>query len=161
MLEEMLLAGEIDAVMGPERLLTFRESGGRIRRLLTDYETAERSFFRQTGFFPIMHVVAMRRDVYESNPWIARSLTAAFREAKSVGMARMRNLAAPAVSLPWLADELDDLDTNFGGDVFPIGMGPNLEILSAMTEFSYEQGLTPVRVRAEELFAPETLDYVP
>ena len=36
--------------------------------------------FARTKVFPIMHVIAMRRPVYEANPWIARNLYNAFEE---------------------------------------------------------------------------------
>jgi len=42
----------------------------------------EKAYFAKTGIFPIMHVVAIRRDVYEKNRWIAQALYKAFTEAQ-------------------------------------------------------------------------------
>src|SRR5262252_5489321 len=78
-LNDMLLAGELDAVLSarPPKGL-----GGGIRRLISDYESAEEGYFRQTGIFPIMHVIVIRADVLGRHPWIAMNLYKAFDEAK-------------------------------------------------------------------------------
>ena len=54
----------------------------KVARLYEDYATAERAYYKRSGIFPIMHVIAIRREVYEANPWIAMNLFKAFTEAK-------------------------------------------------------------------------------
>ena len=44
---------------------------------------------KQTGMFPIMHVVAMRRAVFERYPWAAMNLLKAFTEAKDRSLERI------------------------------------------------------------------------
>jgi 4,5-dihydroxyphthalate decarboxylase len=156
-LEQMLLDGELDAVMTPERLHALRDGPAPVRRLIPDHRDVERDYYARTAYFPIMHVVAVRRDVYEPNPWIATALVDAFEAAKQAGMERMHRLSAPAVALPWLEDALAEVDTVFGGDPFPIGFEANRPILEQMALYSHEQGLSEQLLQPEDLFAPETL----
>src|SRR5262249_20117481 len=130
-----------------------------IRRLFPDYRAVEMEYYRRTGFFPIMHVVVMRRDVYERYRWMAGSLVTAFCSSKAVGAERLRDLGVLRVSLPWLSNSLTEVDTVFGGDAFPYGFARNRGILEAMTTYAHEQGFTPRRLEPEELFAEETLDH--
>jgi 4,5-dihydroxyphthalate decarboxylase len=160
-LEGMLLDGELDAVFDPERLLSLRTHPGQVRRLLPGYADVEREYFARTGFFPIMHTVVVRRDLYEANPWVACALLDAFEASKQAGMARLRRVTSPALGLPWLADAIDELDEVFDGDAFPYGFEANRAILDAMASYSFEQGLSETRLTAADLFAPETWEYRP
>jgi 4,5-dihydroxyphthalate decarboxylase len=160
-LEDMLQDGELDAVLTPERLHTLRRGPAHLRRLIPDHADAEREYYARTGHFPIMHVVALRRDVYEANPWIATSLVDAFEAAKRAGMERLRRASAPALTLPWLEDALAEVDELFGGDPFPIGFEANRPILEQMAAYSHEQGLSEQLLRPEDIFAPETIGHTP
>jgi 4,5-dihydroxyphthalate decarboxylase len=160
-IEGMLLNGELDAVMTPERLHSFRAQPETVRRLLPDYAEIERDYFLRTGFFPIMHTVVLRRDVYESHPWVACSLLDAFEAAKRAGMARLRRATSPALALPWLTDAVEELDEVFGGDPFPIGFQANREIVEAVCQYSHEQGLSEAMLAPEDVFAEETWSHEP
>jgi len=160
-LEGMLLAGELDAVMTPERLETFRAQPDRVRRLIGDHARVEAEFWERTGFVPIMHTVVLRRDVYDQNPWLARAFVDAFEQSRQAGQARLRKLTSPALALPWLDDAVAELDSVFGGESMPIGLPPNRPILEAMLQASHEQGLSEASLRPEDIFAEETWDYVP
>ena len=52
-------------------------------RLYPDYREAEKDYYRRTNIFPIMHLVVIRKDVYENHPFIATSLYKAFVQAKA------------------------------------------------------------------------------
>lgn len=157
-LTSMFAAGELDAFVTFDPA-PYRDGAPGIRRLFRDYRAVERDYFTRTGFFPIMHMVVVRRDVYEANPWVATSILEAFVESKRLGLARMRDVNALAVTLPWIEDELDEVDELFGGDPFPYGFEQNRAILEAMTRYSHEQGLTARKLDPEELFAPETVGH--
>jgi 4,5-dihydroxyphthalate decarboxylase len=157
-LEEMLYAGDLDALVTtavPQRF--WSDPRGPVRRLFEDYRAVEREYFQRTGIFPIMHTVALRRDVYEARPETAVALLDAFREAKEVAHNRLTDLNALAVELPWLSSDLEELNALFGGDAFPIGFEPNAHVLATLVRWSYEQGLSSRLVDPHELFAPETL----
>jgi 4,5-dihydroxyphthalate decarboxylase len=154
----MFLEGELDAVLAFDPR-PFKALAPRIRRLFPNYREVELDYFRRTGFFPIMHMMVMRRDVYEANPWAATSVLEAFIRAKRRGMARLGNMDALAVTLPWIPDELDEVAELFGGDAFPYGFAQNRGILEAMTQYAHEQGLADRKLAPEELFVPETVEH--
>jgi 4,5-dihydroxyphthalate decarboxylase len=103
-----------------------------------------------------MHVVVLRRDVYEARPWIARSLFSAFEQAKAVTEDRMGETAANRYMLPWLYDEVERTRRVLGPDFWPYGLEPNHTTLEVFLRYAHEQGLTHRRLAPDELFVPET-----
>ena len=101
-----------------------------------------------------MHLVAIRRAVYEKNPWIASSLYAAFVESKRIALARLRYAGSLAAMLPWLQDEIEEIDEVFGGDPFPYGIEPNRPTLEALVRYMVEQHFISAAIPIEKLFVP-------
>ena len=158
-LEEMLEHGDLDAFVTAQPPTPFRERKG-VRRLFTNYRAVESEYYARTGYFPIMHTVAMKRDVYEANPWLAVSVLEAFEQARRQARARLRDLDTLAVMHPWIADEVDAITAQFGGsDPFVYGFQANLHTVTAACRYSYEQGLAERDVDPREIFAPETHDW--
>lgn len=155
-LSAMLAAGEIDAIYSPRAPRGF-ERGGPIRRLFADSRAAEVDYFRETGIFPTMHVIAIRRDVYESNRWVARSLYDAFAEAKRLAEANFEETASLRVMLPWYLDEAAFTRDLMGDDFWAYGLEPNRHVLETFLRYHHEQGLSPQLLSPADLFAPETL----
>jgi len=77
-LSAMLASGEIDALHTARMPSTFVTAPDKVKRLFPDFVDVEKAYFRKTGIFPMMHTVAIRREVYEKNRWIAQSLYKAF-----------------------------------------------------------------------------------
>jgi 4,5-dihydroxyphthalate decarboxylase len=155
-LEGMLKTGDLDALVTAQPPAYFSTTGaGPVRRLFADHEALEREYFARTRLFPIMHLVVMRRDVYEANPGLAQALVDSFVEAKARGQRRLRAITGLAVGLPWLGPALDTVDELFTGDAFPYGFQANVQVLEAMAQYAYEQGLTTRLVDATEMCAPE------
>lgn len=159
-LEGMLLGGGLDALISTEQPRYPEAESGRVRRLFTDYGRIERDYFARTGIFPIMHLVVLRKDVYAEHPELAAAFTRAFAEAKRIGHEQLRFQPSLPVSLPWVQEQLDDVDRLFGGDAFPYGVEANRTVLETIAEATHAQGLTPRRVAVEELFAAETLGLI-
>jgi 4,5-dihydroxyphthalate decarboxylase len=122
-------------------------------RLFPNFRTVEQDYFRRTHIFPIMHTVVMRRSVYEKDPSLAPRLFAAFEAAKAVVLERMRYVGTLAYMLPWMIDDVDEIDRVFGGDCWPYGVEPNRPTLEALTTYLFEQGLIARTVPVEDLFA--------
>jgi 4,5-dihydroxyphthalate decarboxylase len=156
-LSDMLLEGELDAVMGPRAPRGFPHDQ-RIRRLFENYKHVEAEYFRRTGIFPIMHTVVIRKEVLDRDPWVARSLFDAFSSAKELAMAALREPVALAVTLPWLIDEVEQTRALMGDDYWPYGIATNRRTLEALVRYDCEQGLAERPVEIEELFASTTLD---
>ncbi|MEP9385317.1 ABC transporter substrate-binding protein [Nocardioides sp. KR10-350] len=157
-LSEMLATGEIDALYTPRTPASFTAADGRVRRLFEPSGPAEVDYFRATGIFPIMHVVVLRRDVYERNRWLARSLYDAFCEAKRLCEDNIEETAAARYMLPWLHDEVARTKSILGDDYWPYGLDRNVETLRTFLRYSHDQGLAGRLLEPEELFAPETLE---
>jgi 4,5-dihydroxyphthalate decarboxylase len=157
-LSEMLLAGELDAVLSARAPAPFVAGDRRVRRLFADPRAEELAYYRRTGIYPIMHVLVLRRAVYEENRWIAANLCQAFEAAKQRSLARLGEVAASFYPLPWMPDATRAAQETFGADPFPYGVEPNRRTLEAFLQYAHEQGVTQRRLRPEELFAPETLE---
>jgi 4,5-dihydroxyphthalate decarboxylase len=160
-LEDMLERGEISALIGARQPQRFLAGSARIRRLFPQYRELELEYYRRTRHFPIMHLVVVRRDVYEAYPWVALALLEAFEESKQRGYERLRDMDAPAVAHPWITSELDELAAAFGGDPFMYGYPANRHTLDAVMQYSHEQGLSKVKLDSGELFAAEVLSWKP
>jgi 4,5-dihydroxyphthalate decarboxylase len=156
-LEDLLVAGEIDALIGSRKPPTLGHSPD-IVRLFPDFRAIERGFWLRTRIFPIMHLVAIRRERYEQHPWIADSLYQAFVESKARALARMRYGGSLSVMLPWLMSEVEEVDALFGGDAWPYGIEPNRPTLEALVRYMVEQNFIARPMPIEELFVPLATD---
>ena len=152
-LEELLAAGEIDALIGSRKPPMLGRSPD-IVRLFPDFRAIEREFWLRTRIFPIMHLVAIRRELYQQHPWIARSLYDAFIESKARALARMHYGGSLSVMLPWLMSEVEEVDALFGGDAWPYGIEPNRPTLEALVHYMVEQSFIARAMPIEELFVP-------
>jgi 4,5-dihydroxyphthalate decarboxylase len=157
-LNEMLLAGELDALISARTPTGFTNENGVIRRLFPNYREVETDYYRRTGIFPIMHTVVLRREIYEANRWLARALFRAFEQAKQICYRDMFETTAPKVMLPWITAEAESLRDLFGGDWWPYGLEPNRTTIEALVQYSFEQGLAKCLVEPSSLFAAEALD---
>lgn len=155
-LNEMLVDGEIDALIGARKPAALGRDP-RVRRLFPNYRELEQEYYRKTGIFPIMHTVVIREDLYRGQPWIAESLFKAFVQAKEICVAGMRFSSALRYMLPWLHAELEEMEEVFGGDAWPYGFEANRHVLTTLAQYLVEQRLLPRPVSLEELFVPITL----
>jgi 4,5-dihydroxyphthalate decarboxylase len=153
----LLEAGELDAVISPGLPEVFKRRSPKVRRLFENYPEVEADYFRRTGIVPIMHVVIMRRRIYEENRWIARSLYEGFSEAKRHCLRSLSETGAPRATLVWLQSYLEHERATFGADPWPYGFDANRKTIEALATYVHEQGLAERLVPAEELFAAETL----
>jgi 4,5-dihydroxyphthalate decarboxylase len=157
-LSRMLAEGEIDALYTPRIPSPFVVGDPRVARLFPDTIAAEKAYFAETGIFPIMHVVVIRRDVYERHPWVAQSLTKAFFAAKAEVFERIYDSSALRFMLPWLNQYIEEARTSLGEDYWSYGLAENHHVLDTFLRYHYEQGLSKRRLSPEELFAPESTE---
>jgi len=158
MLSKMIADGEIDALHTARAPSTFYSRPDAVKRLFPDFVAVEREYYRRTRIFPIMHVVAIRREVYEKNRWIAMSLYKAFVEAQRRAYRSLRETAAHKAMLPWLTDHVEDAIREFGGDWWSYGFHDNRHVLDTFLRYHHEQGLSKRRLKPEDMFAPETME---
>jgi 4,5-dihydroxyphthalate decarboxylase len=150
-LDTLLARGDIAALIGSRKPASFGRDHA-VRRLFPDYRARERRLFETTGIFPIMHLVALRRELYERHRWVATSLYKAFVESKRRAIARMRYAGSLAVMLPWLLAEIEEIDQVFGGDPWPYGIEANRPTLQALIQYMVEQHFIDGPIALEDLF---------
>jgi 4,5-dihydroxyphthalate decarboxylase len=151
----MLLGGEIDCVMAAHPPEPFERGAKQVVQLYPDYREVEERYYRETGIFPIMHVIALRGDTFEANRWIAMNLLRAFEQAKSNSMRRAIEFTATRFPFAWCYEAAARARDLFGDDFFPYGIEPNRRTLEAFLRYGYEQGVCHRLLAVEELFAPE------
>jgi 4,5-dihydroxyphthalate decarboxylase len=150
-LDEMLVSGEVDCTMGtsvPRSILNNPDIG----RLLPNYYQDEKDYYAKTKIFPIMHLVAIRRDVYEKHPFVATSLYNAFVQAKNLALKKMFSTRAPRYMMPFLPAQLDEIRDIFGDDPWPYGIEENRPSLEALVQYMHDQHFIPKKMPIEDLF---------
>lgn len=146
----MLEKGEIDALMVPHPPKEALRGGGTIRRLFADPKAEEAKYFKKNGYYPIMHVVAFKDEVLEKNPWLAKSVTAAFDKAKE---ACIEYYDDPNWSrFVWGRHLFEEERAAFGDDPWPHGIKKNRANLERFVGYSLDQGLMEKKLSVEELF---------
>ena len=152
-LSDLLAAGDIQAIIGSNLPRSLKRHPD-VVRLFPDYRAREQDHYRRTGIFPIMHLIVIRNDVYERHPFVAKSLYAAFCAAKDRAWEKMRFSGTLRYMLPWLPDDIEEIDALFGGDCWPYGVEPNRPTLEALVGYMADQGLIPEPMPIEKLFVP-------
>jgi len=157
-LSRMLLDGEIDALYTARTPSTFKNSQGKVQRLFADYGKVEQAFYDQTGIFPIMHVIVIKREVYEKHRWVAQSLFKAFSASLHKCYEDLRENVVLKTTLPWANAHFDETRTRMGEDFWPQGLGNSHRTHSTLLAYPYHQGLIPSQAEPASIFAPETLE---
>jgi 4,5-dihydroxyphthalate decarboxylase len=152
-LNDMLVAGELDAVIGA-RLPNALGRVPHVRRLFEDYRTVEQDYFRRTRIFPIMHCVVLREELFRQNPWVAQSLFKAFVASRDVAWAAMHDDGVTKLMLPWLADDVEELKALCGGNPWWYGVEPNRHALETLAGYLHRERFIPEPVNIDALFAP-------
>jgi hypothetical protein len=155
-LSQMLADGDIDALYTPRVPSPFRDRDPRVTRLFDDVIAVEKEYFAATGIFPIMHVVVLRRELYEQHRWVAQSLYKACRLARDGAYARIYDSSALRFCEPWLIQHLEEAKQLLGQDYWSYGLAENEKTLDVFLRYHHEQGLSRTRYEAADLFAPET-----
>lgn len=160
-LASMLEAGELDALISVDVPQGFLDgSAKKIRRLFPDHESVERDYYRRTGIFPPMHVIAIRRE-WVDEPGLVSALYRAYGEAKEQVQRAYRENAAKqhmAVITPWFSKLFAENRALLGEDWWPYGLRRNRTAVDTFLRYHYEQGLSKRLLTSEDIFVPELLD---
>lgn len=153
-LSDMLRDGEIDALIGSRLPESLRTDPDKVTRLFDDPRAEEKRYYRAHSIHPIMHTVAVQRHVYEQNRWIATSLFKAFLEARKWAIDKMYFSAAQRYMLPWLYDDLHEVDEIFGDRLWAYGVEENRPTLEAFVKYMRQQHFIAKEMPVDELFVP-------
>jgi 4,5-dihydroxyphthalate decarboxylase len=151
--EAMLLRGEIDALIPPNIVPSFRNKDPRIRRVFKDIRATVNEYFRQTQIFPITHTLVVRQELFEQKPWLVASLLETFNEAEK--LCRKSYEYAKRSAFPSAVLILEEEEELFGANPWGHGLTPeNQVVLEKFVQYANEQGYIRNRPALSELFAP-------
>jgi 4,5-dihydroxyphthalate decarboxylase len=119
---------------------------------------AAKDYFRQTGFFPIMHMIGVRRTLVDAHPWLPAAVLKAFTQAKTICLARLEETSASKVTLPFMEEQVKAARELMGADYWPYGIPSNRKQLEYFLGQHHKQGLSSRLVKVEELFHPTTFE---
>jgi 4,5-dihydroxyphthalate decarboxylase len=152
-LDDLIQEGAVDATIGTSMPESFRTNPD-IARLFPNFVELEKDYYKRTRIYPIMHLVAIKKSIYEKYPFVATSLFNAFQRSKEIALERMYNQRALRYMLPWLPRDIDEIHEFFDGDPWPYGVEANRPTLEALVTYLQDQHLTDWKPKLEELFAP-------
>ncbi len=152
-LDPLLVAGELDAVIQADVMPSIRKKDPSVRRLFVDYKSEEQRYFKETGIFPISHMITMPQDFVEKYPEAPVALLKAFRQSRDVAFERIEE--QQVISISWASAQLDEQRALMGERYWAYNVEDNRKPLEAMAQFAQDQGITKDRFPVDKLFVPE------
>jgi 4,5-dihydroxyphthalate decarboxylase len=153
---ELLLSGDIDALFTATQPKSFLQGNKKIVRLFEDSQKVEQEYFSKTGIFPIMHAVAVKKELLDNNPWMAESIFNAYSESKQMDYNYMMKLGWAYDSLPWYGQEFEETKKIMGNNFYNYGSEANKKTIETLCRYCYEQGLIKQELSFEDLFHPSS-----
>jgi 4,5-dihydroxyphthalate decarboxylase len=159
-----MLAGELDAYMAYfrkhgvdmiDRSYVDLESHPDIKPLFADPAAEGARYYNKTGIFPINHGMAIKRAVFEREPWVVLNIIKAFAAANDIAEAERSEHAAYHFETGLVPQ---DYRKALATRLITHGLKANRAVLETAAKFSNQQGLTPRVMPMEELFAPNALE---
>jgi 4,5-dihydroxyphthalate decarboxylase len=154
----LLEAGEIDGFIAPRPPRLLEHGHPHIGWLFPDPTAVAKDYFKRTGYFPIMHVVGIRRTLADRHPWLPGAVFKAFEQAKELGVERLSDTSSTKVTLPFVEETLREVRALMGEDYWSYGVDKNRKVLDYFLGQHHAQGLSPRLVTVEELFHPATFE---
>ena len=155
MLDKLLLDGQIDAVIGPNVLSSISSRDPRTRRLFSDYRSEEQAYFKKTGIFPTSHIVTLKQEFVSRYPSAPVALLKAFRRSRDEAFNRLEGPDPQVIVYSWMAAAINEQRELMGENYWAYNIENNRTVLEAITQYGYEQGLSPERIDYNTFFAPD------
>jgi 4,5-dihydroxyphthalate decarboxylase len=150
----MLCEGELDALISPQPRASMLARQGAYRRLFADTHAEEVRYFRKYGFYPIMHLVVMKRELADRFPELPHELQRMFDDAT-----RLAYEYYDDSNYSLLIDARTSFEqqrADFGADPWPNGFAANRKNLTQFIGYVHDQRLISAPFPAERLFHPTT-----
>jgi 4,5-dihydroxyphthalate decarboxylase len=158
---EMLLAGELDAT------LLYLPGGNLVDRSTADltnhpnfgplfdaYVEGKR-YYEKTDMYPINHGMVIKREIVEEHPWVVLNIYKAFEDAatfvENQRIAMIRDHLETGLLPP-------EAEATLATPLVRHGVIANRKELEAITQYSFEQGLTPRKLDLEDIFPASVMD---
>jgi 4,5-dihydroxyphthalate decarboxylase len=156
---DLLESGEVDALFHAAEPRAYLQGHPDVARIFPDSKAVEQAYFADTGIFPIMHAVAIRKDVIEEHPWLAEAVFNGYSQAKQKTYEYLTKAAWYKTTLPWVSQDLEDTRKTMGKNFWTYGLTEsNRKTLDTLFRYSHQQGLCNRKLKIEELFHPSGLE---
>ncbi len=155
-LGDALVDGEVSAFLSPRPPQPFLDGSPKVGRLFEDPQAEELRYFRDNGFYPIMHVVAIKEELAEEHRWMPGNLMETFFDAKRVWSHYMDDPNWSQIA--WGAHHAAKQQELLGPDPWPYGVAANRANLERFIGYEYDQGLIPNKLAVEDLFFESVLE---
>ena len=116
--------------------------------LIPNVEPLEAAWYKKTGIYPMHGVLVVKEKLLKDNPWLAKSIYAAFKQAKDQYVAKIKSGEAKGKE----DERYRSMIPLVGSDPLPYGIKPNLPTINALIQYASQQGLIPRKVTVDELF---------
>jgi 4,5-dihydroxyphthalate decarboxylase len=153
-LDSLLVAGELDAVIEPNVLPSISNKDPHVRRLFRNHKSEEQAYFRETGIFPISHMITLRQEYVDRHPNAPVAVLEAFRRARDEAFNRIMGSDPAILILPWASAQIEEQRALMGENYWPYNVADNEPPLRAFTQYAYEQGVTPTQLPHDGFFHP-------
>lgn len=153
-LSQLLAGSETDCAIVARPPTCFLVNRLDIVRLFPEYIKMEEAYFKETGAWPIVYIVAMKRSIYDEHPWVARNLYNVLLESKDQGVSRLLDPAISRYPLPWVATYANHMRKFMNGDPFPYDIEENRKTWKQMALYSYRQDIAHRQFTPEVIFPP-------
>jgi 4,5-dihydroxyphthalate decarboxylase len=148
--EQLLLDGQLDAVIAANVPRAYRAGDPRIRRLFPDCANSVQEYFDSTQIFPITHTLVLKESLLNKHPWLPGGLLAAFNEANR--LCRERYQYPKRFSFPTAVLLREEQEKRFGKNPWSHGLSCNAHVLEKFVEYAQRQGYISSRPRLNDLF---------
>ena len=152
----LLRDGGCDAVIQPHPPNSIMDGEVAVRRLFADADAEERRYFNKYGWWPIMHILAIRTEIADAHPALCRELIGSFQHAREIAWDYFSdpNWSSLAFGRRYYERERKA----FGKDPWVFGVAANRANLEQFIMYSHDQGLIGRRLEVDELFHPSVRD---
>lgn len=148
----LLRDGRCDAVIQPHPPKSITSGEVEVRRLFPDPDAEEQRYFKKYGWWPIMHILAIRTEIADRYGSLCRELIGSFEQAREISWDYFSdpNWSSLAGGRRYYERERQA----FGKDPWVFGVAGNRGNLEQFIMYSYDQGLISRRLDVDELFHP-------
>ena len=157
-ISQLLADGKIDGFIAPRPPMLPAGGHPHIGWLFSDPVAAAKDYFKRTKIFPIMHLLGIRRELAEQNPWLPAAALKAFEKAKAAAIGHLRDTSATKVTLPFVEESFKAARELMGDDFWAYGVEPNRKTLETFLRRHHGEGLSARLVSVDEMFHPSTYE---
>jgi 4,5-dihydroxyphthalate decarboxylase len=150
-----LFDGQVDALGVTESQLTILSGDTSVKKLFENSRDVEASYFRNTRILPIMHVLALQKNIIKRYPELPEKLFRLYADAK--GWAQRWRRAIPSLVEAWPNQYLAEEGQIFQSDPWAYGVEANRHVLDKFFAYCAAQGISARKITAEDIFCPSTL----